>query len=377
MKTITMCLSLLLTVLLCVACDSSSTPEDNLNSDSSTTKNNLSNIEVTYNKSVTYLKDFNEQEVVLTAYYSDESKKTYKSDELEFNYNDFNNKKLGSYTIDVKVKGQDISSSLNVEVVPAKSFNLLMIGNSFSDDTIQWVYEICESLGITVNLANLFIGGCALDTHYLNYLTNSKSYEYRTYNKTSKSWQTTPGYDIKRALNDYEWDYVSLQQVSGLSGQQDSYSKLQPLIDKILENSPNVKFIWNMTWAYQQNSNHYDFARYKNDQTLMYKSIVNTVKQAVTNMDEFELIVPNGTAIQNARTSFIGDNLTRDGYHLTYDLGRYIAGLTLVKTMTGADITQINYAPNGVSNEYKNVAIESCLNAVNSPFEVTNSTYTN
>lgn len=175
MKTITMCLSLLLTVLLCVACDSSSTPEDNLNSDSSTTKNNLSNIEVTYNKSVTYLKDFNEQEVVLTAYYSDESKKTYKSDELEFNYNDFNNKKLGSYTIDVKVKGQDISSSLNVEVVPAKSFNLLMIGNSFSDDTIQWVYEICESLGITVNLANLFIGGCALDTHYLNYLTNSKS----------------------------------------------------------------------------------------------------------------------------------------------------------------------------------------------------------
>ena len=90
----------------------------------------------------------------------------------------------------------------------------------------------------------------------------------------------------------------------------------------------------------------------------------------------FEIIIPNGTAIQNARTSFIGDTLTRDGHHLTYNLGRYIAGLTLVKTITGVDVTQINYAPNGLSEEYIKIAIESCNNAFENPFSITNSTYT-
>ncbi len=28
------------------------------------------------------------------------------------------------------------------------------------------------------------------------------------------------------------------------------------------------------------------------------------------------MIIPTGTAIQNARTSFVGDHMNRDGYHL-------------------------------------------------------------
>ena len=377
MKNIIMCLSLILSVISCISCnDSNYLPDDNLETNSPNTNTTLSSIEILYNKSVTYLNDFNEKEVELTAFYSDKTKEIYKNNDLEFNYNDFNSKKIGKYTIDVKVKKLDIQVSLNVEVVPVKSFNLLMIGNSFSDDTIQWVYEICDSLGITVKLGNLVIGGCSLDTHYSNYLTSSKSYAYRTYNKTLNSWQTTLDYDIKRALGNYEWDYVSLQQVSGLSGQPESYSNLQSLIEQIQKYSPNVKFIWNMTWAYQKDSTHNDFYRYENDQVLMYNFIVNTVNQTIKTLDMFEIIIPNGTAIQNARTSFIGDTLTRDGHHLTYDLGRYIAGLTLVKTITGVDVTQINYAPNGLSEEYIKIAIESCNNAFENPFSITNSTYT-
>ena len=62
--------------------------------------------------------------------------------------------------------------------------------------------------------------------------------------------------------------------------------------------------------------------------------------------------------------------------HLTYDFGRYIAGLTLVSQITGIDISNINYAPAVVSTEYKQIAIESVQNAIRNPFEITPSSYT-
>ena len=343
---------------------------------SSISKEDISSIDVIAPESTEYLKKFDESSVELVVTLKNKEKKTFKHKDLEFDYSYFNSKELGYYTIGVKVKNQDISSNISIEVVPSKSFNLLMIGNSFSDDTIQWVYEICDDLDIDVNLANLYIPGCALDTHYNNLTKGTKAYEYRTYVKSSKTWKTTNNYSIQKAFNDYDWDFVSLQQASGFSGQPSSYSLLNSIVEKIKNNRPNVNFVWNMTWAYQQNSTHSDFAKYNKNQLTMYNNIVSAVKEKVLSIPEFNVVVPNGTSIQNARTSFVGDNLTRDGYHLSYDLGRYIAGLTLVSSMTATDVSQIKYAPSGVSADYQKVAVESCLNAIENPFKITDSKHT-
>ena len=342
---------------------------------SSISKENISSIDVIAPESTEYLKKFDESSVELVVTLKNKEKKTFKHKDLDFDYSYFNSKELGYYTIGVKVKNQDISSNISIEVVPSKSFSLLMIGNSFSDDTIQWVYEICDDLDIDVNLANLYIPGCTLDTHYNNLTKGTKAYEYRTYVKSSKTWKTTNNYSIQKAFNDYDWDFVSLQQASGFSGQTSSYSLLNTIVQKIKNNRPNVGFVWNMTWAYQQNSTHSDFSKYNSNQLTMYNSIVSTVKEKVLSIPEIDVVVPNGTAIQNARTSFVGDNLTRDGYHLSYDLGRYIAGLTLVSSMTATDVSNVKYAPSGVNSEHQKVAIESCLNAITNPFKVTDSKY--
>ena len=96
----------------------------------------------------------------------------------------------------------------------------------------------------------------------------------------------------------------------------------------------------------------------------------------VKKCNRFEAIVPNGTAVQNARTSYLGDTLCRDVYcHLTNDLGRYIAGLTMVGALTGADLTKVTYSPN-LSDYNRKLAIESAMNALKTPFSITNSKYT-
>ena len=130
-----------------------------------------------------------------------------------------------------------------------------------------------------------------------------------------------------------------------------------------------------MTWAYQQNSTHGSFPTYNSDQMTMYNAIVDAVKTKIIPDLEVNTVIPNGTVIQNARTSYLGDTLTRDGHHLTEDVGRYMAAMTFAYLTTGYDISQVNYAPSGVDENLKAVCVESVMNAVKTPFYVTQSTY--
>lgn len=255
------------------------------------------------------------------------------------------------------------------------SLKILTIGNSFSDDTMEYMYKIAKSAGINeIKLGNLYIGGCSIDTHVSNAQHEEPVYEYRV--NTDDAWNTTYNYRMGDALVSEDWDFVSLQQASGSSGIADTYNQLQYLIGYVQALAPTATLVWNMTWAYQQDSVHEEFSKYGRDQKQMYESILSAVQSRICTNNAFKYIVPNGTAIQNARTSYVGDTLTRDGFHLSLDFGRYIAGLTFFYRITGIPINDIEFAPDGVDDNLKGIAIESAINAVYFPWKVTASVYT-
>ena len=203
---------------------------------------------------------------------------------------------------------------------------ILTIGNSFSDDSMEYVAEIAKDLGVkNIKLGNLYIGGCSLSKHYNNAIKDLKSYEYRT--NQGNYWTNKKGVSISEAIESENWDYISIQQNSDDSGISSSYSLyLEDLITYIYNTAnEEAKIVFNMTWAYQQNSTHQEFVKYNKNQNTMYEAIVEAVKEKVRSNEDISMVIPVGTAIQNARTSFVGDTLTRDGYHLTYDFGRYVA----------------------------------------------------
>lgn len=328
-----------------------------------------------YQKSLEAGEMFDEESVYIAVGFTNGDYKVYCGDDLSFDYSDVDFDKVGTYTIKVKIDDLDITEEIEIKVTE-KNVKILMIANSYGDDTVQWVHEISDSLGINITIANLYIGGCVLETHLNNLNYNKPAYEYVVYNKNTRTWSRQANTSIATALTYEDWDYISLQQGSSQSGLADTYDLIDSVMDMVLEIKSDVKFLWNMTWAYQQNSGHGSFGNYNNDQMTMYNSIINAVQTKVVPNDRFDFIVPNGTAVQNARTSFIGDNLCRDVHcHLSYDFGRYIAGLGMVATVTGADISNIAYAPAGVNEEYKKIAIESVLNALEKPFEITPSKY--
>ena len=270
----------------------------------------------------------------------------------------------------------NVSAAESWDVDGDGTLSIICIGNSFSVDAMQYVYQIADNLGITkIYLGNLYIGGCTLATHWTNASGDLAKYTY--YKNTGGSWSSTGSYKMSTALSSRSWDYVSMQQASPNSGQESTYnSNLTNLVSYVKGKCPNSKLVWHMTWAYQGNSTHSGFANYNNNQTTMYNSIVSATKNKIVTNSNFSIVVPNGTAVQNARTSLIRDNLTRDGYHLNKNVGRYIAGLTFVKAITGLDISGVTYRAPNVPDGYHAIAIESATNAVATPYSVTTSAHT-
>ena len=257
------------------------------------------------------------------------------------------------------------------------SISILSIGNSFSADAMTYLWDILKQAGYEdVYLGYLYIGSCSLEMHSNNFQANSASYTY--YTNSSGTWSSKASYAPIGALEDEDWDYISMQQNSGNSGLSSTYEPhLGTLVNIVRNYCPDSELVWHMTWAYQGNSTHRDFTNYDNDQMTMYNGIVSAVQDVILKKSEFKKVIPNGTSVQNLRTSFIGDNLTRDGYHLSYDNGRYLAAMPFAKAITGCNLDEITYTPSSYSYTDREIAaiIEAADFACTNPYEVTSSSY--
>jgi hypothetical protein len=256
--------------------------------------------------------------------------------------------------------------------VSAKQIKLLTIGNSFSDDAVEhYLYGLSEASGDTIVIGNLYIGGCSLERHYNNSLNNSKDYSYRKIVDGVRV--ITDGYDLIKGITDEPWDYISFQQVSQLSGQYDTYF---PYLEDLMKftkkhaTNPKVEFVLHATWAYAQASKHPGFIDYGNSQYRMYEAIVDASSRAAKRVG-IDIIIPSGTAIQNGRTSSLGDSFCRDGYHLELNYGRYTASCAWYQKLFGKSVIGNSYVPVNIDPFQAKVAQTAAYNAVLNPTQVT------
>ncbi len=257
-----------------------------------------------------------------------------------------------------------------------KSFRLLAIGNSFSDNALNYIYPVLKAFGVRqITIGNLYIGGCSVETHWQNAQSDAPAYVYRK--NTASAFVSTEGVKMSFALRDEPWQFVTMQQASHFSGDIDTYDeKIDDLAHYVLQRTQSKPILaWHSTWAYQQNSTHPAFVNYGNSQKIMFDRILQCVQTRILSNKLFDTIIPVGTAIQNARTSYLGDTLTADGFHLE-GLGELIAAVTYVLALTGWDVSEIN--PDKLPSRfvpYWDIVSESAVNAIRQPFKVTQSRY--
>lgn len=232
----------------------------------------------------------------------------------------------------------------------AKLIKVLAIGNSFSQDAVeQYLFELAKAQGDSLVIGNAYIGGCSLESHYVNLRGDSAKYDYRKviggikgeYKKVT----------LQRIIRDEDWNIITLQQVSQLSGIPKSFALLPSLKRQVAIYASNfqVQFAWHMTWAYASDYKNKRFAAYDYNQRQMYSAIVNAMLEALPTAD-IQRIIPSGIAIQLARYR-MGDVLNRDGFHLSYTLGRYTAACTWCEFLTGRNVDGNRWHPDTITDE--------------------------
>lgn len=253
----------------------------------------------------------------------------------------------------------------------AEPVKILAIGNSFSEDAVEeHLSGLIRAEGLEVILCNMYIGGCSIERHVNNLRDNKPDYRYRKFDVDGTMTEEY-GYTLERVLAEEDWDFVSVQQASPFSGQPESYALLPELVEYVRARVPeDAVIMFHQTWAYSPDSTHRQFYRYDNNQMKMYNAIVATVMQEVPKSG-IELIIPAGTAIQNARTSHLGNDLTSDGYHLSRPHGRYIASCTWLEAVLGVNPLGNTYCPDGMTAKDCRTAQKAAHKAVRRPFRIT------
>ena len=250
---------------------------------------------------------------------------------------------------------------------------VLAIGNSFSQDAVeQYLWELADEAGVRMIIGNAYRGGQGFQSHWIDVTEANNTFEYRKVKDGRRS--NTPHSALADIITDEPWQYVTFQQVSQESGLTATF---EPYLSELiryaqgLQTNPNAVYGYHQTWAYSHDSTHGGFANYGNRQDVMYDSICAAVQYAMALHPELSFVVPSGTAIQNARTSWLGDNMNRDGYHLDLKMGRYTAACAWLEAITGISPVGFSYHPDGMDFLTAHTCQVAAHDAVAHPFECT------
>ena len=287
-----------------------------------------------------------------------------------------------------------------------KDLKILSIGHSFSLDAMRtYMWDAFDAAGYNVTIGYLYYPSCSLEQHYHYITNNSKSYEQYGKNADGK-WVTQSNVDAKTALWDEDWDIVTFQPDPDFgydtfangkpcycewgcnANISSDYLHFDQLVDKVLAiladpknpNGPNtdVKLYYHLTWTWRQDCYLGKYLYPKGyDQLTLWQDFINATDNKVLTNKNILGVIPCNTAIENARTTWMGDTFnaegSNDGYHLN-DKGDLVAALTWVSYFTGVKASKI-FVDSGFSDEEYAAITESVDNAIAKPREVTQSKY--
>lgn len=211
---------------------------------------------------------------------------------------------------------------------------VLAIGNSFSENATRYLHNIARAAGEKLEVANLYIGGCVLERHYRNMLSDSRAYTLQ-YNGENTGFTVS----LSEALLNRKWDVITLQQGSTQSFKADSYDPyILELSDFVRQCQPKAKLLIHQTWAYEQGSARLvERAGYDTPQAMLadvkaaYEKAAETVRA--------DGIIPSGEMLMKLFEQGI-TNLYEDTYHASVGLGQYALALLWYRMLTGNAVAE-------------------------------------
>ncbi|MDQ1142890.1 MAG: DUF4886 domain-containing protein [Pedobacter agri] len=264
-----------------------------------------------------------------------------------------------------------------------KPLRLFLIGNSFSQNASKFLPEISESGGHQLVIGRAELPGCELKRHWESVVTNDQD-------ASNPKGKPYGGKSLRELLESGNWDVVTIQQYSLLSGDSNTYQPYAQNLYKLIKQlQPHAEVVIHQTWAYRADAKNFgkiageERAKDQNEMWMKSRAAYHHLAQTLKLR-----IVPVGDAIQRVNTNpkwgFKIDttfnyesaeypnlpNQTHSlnvGYHydknkkLTFDpnhandAGCYLAGLVWYQFLFDGDPNKIKFLPQGIDKEFAKV----------------------
>ena len=228
-----------------------------------------------------------------------------------------------------------------------KTLKVLALGNSFSQDATAFINEMALADGVDLRIGSASIGGCSFQRHYNNITNDSRDYHLRYHAPEGTYYHSQVS--LEECLKSNDWDIITIQQVSGLSGKYETFFPYAPeLVSYIKSIHPNVEIRIHMVWAYGRfypGVSEYGYGTNLN----MYNCVVDAYEKLSKIFDNAK-ILPSGVAMQIAREHF-GDSIHRDGFHCS-ELGRVLTGWVWFECLTGISALDSKFKPQETQGSY-------------------------
>ena len=221
-------------------------------------------------------------------------------------------------------------------------FSVLCIGNDYSRDTVYYLRQLAQGR-YDMDVAYLQGEDAHLRYHARYISLEGDAYSlWQTNKETGKLEKRTSRITVQQVLAQQNWDAVILHQDLFYAGYPGTYNAdLEYLLDFLRDNT-QAKIYWNMTWAAADTLSD-DSVRsrfntyYSGSSAIMYNAVLTATAQHIAGADStfgtaFDGWIPTGIVIQELRDT-MGEVVTADGHHLSLELGRLAAGMTLLKTI--------------------------------------------
>ena len=321
---------------------------------------------------------------------------------------------LGMFTACNKEETPETKPAPTEPAEEAKVLKVLTLGHSLAVDCGHMMNLILSTEGIgdyeEVKVATLYYSGCPLYKH-VKFMTENAP-EYNLYVSSTANPDSPPQIMNEVTMFDalkYDyWDIIIMQggvfEIAREANYQDG--NIQLIQNYVNEHklNPLAYFAWHMAWAtpvdntlrdkypYENNTYYSSYEVYNHQRSGFYNGITQCVSNYIATDETFKFIIPAGTAIENALSSYLEEaDLHRDYAHAS-DLGRVIASYTWYCKLMGVeklDAIKLDAIPKAflkstedktqdrvLTDAEKALILESVNNALANPLQMTRSQYT-
>lgn len=246
-----------------------------------------------------------------------------------------------------------------------KTMKALVIGDKATRSGFEYLYKIFKAEGYEdICLGFTYLpDGTALD--YADGIHSGITY---TIGRNERDyWESAAGFSIKTMVQDRDWDYIVLHTNIGGAGEAKEISEaVNELIPYIKQFNSTAKIGWNINWGNRGMAG-----------ATVFQEIADATRSAILSNNSIDFVVPSGTAVMNAASSFMGSSMYKNSTDVN-SLGELIAGYAWYAALTGKKLDGLKFEDAilvYLSSAERKTIVEAINNAMKNPCQVTQATY--